>query len=585
MRDEDVDRGEQDRASKRRQNGFAPASWLATHNPFYFIGTFLFLFGIRRAYGEIDADSIDCVLVATTLTAFAASLGAFGVVLVRFGRVWDDARSIFLSILLVLLATSVVGDDLLMDGPAVGGPLVLACGVFAALLSEAIFRLAPIAMPAAFRVPYHLFLAFYFVTPFGLSRVIGFDGGDWTGGALLGLSVVTGFMTLTLAPAMRGGRRLVTSAAHPWRWPRFPMSIFVLLIGGSAVRIYVLTLIYDGDGPIWEVGPDARAAVLVPPTVWAPYFLIPTALAAAWLAVESGSANGKSGRSRLVLAVAAGLLCLTPRSMTGEVASGLHTSLTEAVGSPTWLTLLALVAFYGVAWVRGVPSAGGWLLAAGLAFLVIGPETVGIGSLRDPGPVSWAVAFAATAGLAAWRRRVSPWVAATAVGLGLLAETLDRSGLGSWKLPLLTHAAWAATLAIGWAFPTDLGRLLRACGAVAGPAFVFAVWREYDGGDAPWVTASYAVVVASAFGLIAWAGRDGLYLGMALLVCGLGVGDGAIRLYRLVERMLGTVATAALFWSFASIVLGGLISSAKANWFASRPTGSATRGNLERAAD
>ena len=68
--------------------------WLWTHNPFYVISSLLMLYGVRASYRGIEIGEIDCWLMMGVLAAYTLLLAIVGVLIIRWGKVWDDARSI-----------------------------------------------------------------------------------------------------------------------------------------------------------------------------------------------------------------------------------------------------------------------------------------------------------------------------------------------------------------------------------------------------------------------------------------------------------------------------------------------------------
>ena len=75
-----------------RPSGLA---WLYTNNPFYVISAVLMLYGVRTAYGRLEIGSIDCWIMLGVLAAYTILLAGITVAIVRWGKVWDDARSLF----------------------------------------------------------------------------------------------------------------------------------------------------------------------------------------------------------------------------------------------------------------------------------------------------------------------------------------------------------------------------------------------------------------------------------------------------------------------------------------------------------
>lgn len=94
------------------------AAWLYTHNPFYAISVVLMLFGVRAAFGTLEIGSINSWIMLGVLAAYTLALAGIAVAIVRWGNVWDDARSLFLLLLLLFLAVSISADELFVRSPS-----------------------------------------------------------------------------------------------------------------------------------------------------------------------------------------------------------------------------------------------------------------------------------------------------------------------------------------------------------------------------------------------------------------------------------------------------------------------------------
>src|SRR5206468_824540 len=149
----------------------------------------------------------------TVLLAVTACL------LVRFGNVWDDVRTVLLLVVLMFLATSVTFDEVLVLSPGKGFVCYLGGLLFAVAVSEGVLRGIRLALPAWFRVPYYLILALFFLYPLALSPLVEAPHNEALMWGLFGFSPVAGLVFLTLLPAIRRGREYVRSNGSPWRWP------------------------------------------------------------------------------------------------------------------------------------------------------------------------------------------------------------------------------------------------------------------------------------------------------------------------------------------------------------------------------
>ena len=128
--------------------------WLYTNNPFYAISAVLMLFGVRSAYGDLQIGEINCWLMMGTLAAYTSLLAGIGVLIVRWGKVWEDARSILVLLLLLFLAVSISADDLFVTmESATGGVMLLVCGyLFSACVTESVLWFARIRLGLGFLI-------------------------------------------------------------------------------------------------------------------------------------------------------------------------------------------------------------------------------------------------------------------------------------------------------------------------------------------------------------------------------------------------------------------------------------------------
>src|SRR5436309_1330372 len=88
-----------------------PLVWLLehlyNHNPFYVLSAALLLFGLdaifqdRYALAHPNAISFNSWLSLGVLAVYALVLAGTGILIVRLGQVWDDARTILLTLVLL----------------------------------------------------------------------------------------------------------------------------------------------------------------------------------------------------------------------------------------------------------------------------------------------------------------------------------------------------------------------------------------------------------------------------------------------------------------------------------------------------
>ena len=75
--------------------------YLYNHNPFYVISAVLMLYAVRSAYGTLEIGMINTWIMMGVLAGYTLLLTLIGVLIVRWGQVWEDARAINLLLLLL----------------------------------------------------------------------------------------------------------------------------------------------------------------------------------------------------------------------------------------------------------------------------------------------------------------------------------------------------------------------------------------------------------------------------------------------------------------------------------------------------
>jgi hypothetical protein len=138
--------------------------WICTNNPFYAISAALVLWGLWISFGT-QTDESDTWLLMGGLAGYTLLLAAAALVLVRYMKLWEDARTVLLLVVLMFLATSVTFDHVLVLQPERGTACYLIGLGIAIFVSELVLRGIRLQLPALYRVPYHLCLGLFFLYP------------------------------------------------------------------------------------------------------------------------------------------------------------------------------------------------------------------------------------------------------------------------------------------------------------------------------------------------------------------------------------------------------------------------------------
>ncbi|MFO7899793.1 MAG: hypothetical protein R6V58_12135, partial [Planctomycetota bacterium] len=293
---------------------------LYTHNPFYLISACLILLGLNATFGT-STDEASAWTLFEVLVGYTALTACTAILVVRLGKVWEDARSMLLVVALLFVAISMSFDEILITQPAAARWILLLGLAFAALVTEALLGALHIRLRLWFRLPYYALLALFFGAPLLLEQVFRRTPDLTTRWWLYGFAPAGGLIVLTLLPAARKGAAYVRENGTPWRWPWFPWTVFALLVGGIAVRSYSLTLTFA----------PARAM----DSMFGLYFLTPLIVAAAVVVLEIGLVAG-SRRTQIAALVMpfVGILLAHPVSGGNQAYAGFLEAHTYVLGSP-----------------------------------------------------------------------------------------------------------------------------------------------------------------------------------------------------------------------------------------------------------
>lgn len=535
---------------------------LYTHNPFYVISADLVFIGLRMSF-DPSAKAFDTWALIAGLVGFTLLLAVTACLLVRFGRVWDDMRSVLILVVMMFLAISATIDDVLILRPGVGLALAVGGLAFAVGLSEGLLRGMRLGLPALYRGPYYLILALFFLYPVALRPLLARPDDATSHWALFGFATAAGLAFLTLIPAIRRREGYVRGNGSPWRWPLYPWTLFFFLGLGVCARSYYLCIsLHNVDGYR---------------SIFGPYFLVPFGFAIALLLLEAGLASGRVGVTRFALLLPCGLVAL---AMAGHRPDPVYERFLDlfqqGLGvAPPAATLWLSLAFYGCAAARAVPLARGLALATLLALAVVGPATLDPTTLDAPH--AWPlVPVALVQGWLAFRRR-EPWRAlvASACLVAACAILPGDSWTADQKVAAALHLAILAALTLGAVAQGWLGEQLRLAGALGLVLALVAVLTgdpHLRAGLPPAVLGGYPLLVAAvaaAYGLLVRGWAFAAIAGAILAGFPLVVGSRAYLALRQHVAGLDRIAV-----GLASFLVATLISLGKAGvprrWLAAR---------------
>ena len=452
--------------------------FLYTQNPFYLLGTLLILFGLQQSLGQ-EPQLASSGLLATLLAGYTLLLGVVAVVIVRWGRLWDDVRTILLIVALLFYMMSTSLDVLVLEQPESGTLFLLGGLLFCLAVSETLLSQLGLRLPRPYRAAFYLSLGILFLYPVGLAWMSYYRWyvlRSWTIG---GFALMAALPLLVLLPAARNGPAPPVPCTATWRTPWYPWSLFVFLTIGMGLRAWWLTISFDptkGAGNCFQ-----------------PYFLIPLVLVWAMLLLESGLAH------RAPLALAAGFILpwvavVLGYSGAGESAADLAflARLIDVVGTPPQIAIWSVLAFQVWAWLRTWNSPLQSWLEVGLTALallacVTGGQTLDWTSLASANPAGVAL-VAAGWFVNAWRLQCSyrALVASALAGCCFVVaggNELPDKVAAFWRL----HLPVMVLLALTVLFHDRLARSIRRYVVLALPsmalasALVYPLWF----GDVP----------------------------------------------------------------------------------------------------
>lgn len=431
---------------------------LYLHNPFYLVSAGLILYAFHIAFRPGDGELINPWALMAALSGYTLLLALTAYVIVRFGKVWDDARSLVLVLILMFLAVSVSFDEIVITSPTQGYGLLSFGLVFSIAISEGLLRGLSLRLPRLFRAPYYAILALFFIFPLLVSPEITELPPAITDLRILFFPVAAGATFLGLIPAIRHGASYARNSISPWRWPWYPWAAFGFLALGVCLRSYGLSLSFSP-----ELGMES---------IFGLYFLVPFLLALLVLALEIGLVEKIRPLRTAAACLAPGLLLLAIPADGGSVPyRDFLTTLVTTAGSPVYFTLIGLLVFYSYGWWRGMLSSEVGILSALLAACVIGRRTVDISTLTavEWWPLTVLAAMQLWLGLS--RRNSARCFAAALSAIAAAALAFRGTGFVANFGAIPLHLGLISVLVIGFWFSDRFAMILRRIGAIALPIF------------------------------------------------------------------------------------------------------------------
>lgn len=525
--------------------------FLYTQNPFYLISACLILYGVQTAFHPAAGELINPWYLMSTLCGYTLLLAVTAYLIIKFGKVWDDARSIVLILLLMILAVSVSFDEIVNLLPEAGRNLLLFGFVFSLAITEGLLRGLRIRFPLLLRLPFYLILALFFFYPLYVSPEVTDLSREATRWRIFLFPTIAGICFLTLLPAVRRGSQALRENGTPWQWPWFPWAAFGVLAFGVCLRAYVLSVSFETSRGYYSM--------------FGGYFLVPFVFAGLILLLEIGIKEqvpkllqGLSAAAPLVLLLA------FPIGVDRGLFEIFLADFVRVVGSPVFLTLCGLSLFYVYGWLRGLPKAEFGFVGAmcGLAF--VGPETVSFESLTEP--EVWPLAVVGCVELIHTLIRPNSlrcFIGTTGCVVALTI-LLQETVLLAYPMTTGYHLVLLSLLILGGLFKDEFAGDLRGIAALLIPInCLIALMPDTDFGLSGGLNLIYPAGMVVLMICYGWLLKDKrfLYTGLIMLTGGSLVSgwEG----YFALQRQLGPKAPAPLLWGVVCFVVAALISAMK----------------------
>ncbi|GAA5504855.1 hypothetical protein [Novipirellula caenicola] len=420
--------------------------FLYTQNPFYLISCFLILYGLQTATvsaGDLYQRSLS---LSGGIAAYTVLMAVTCVAVIRICKVWQDARSIFLVVIISLVALSTSLDELAIIQWNTATQILSIGFLFAVLISESVTHATKIRFPFWYRSSYYTMLLIFFAAPIGLGYAVVHrhdELANW-GAPLYSVLVAAGL--LMLAPTMPKGRRRVRHNGTPWQWPYYPLSAFVILMVLAAIRTHAIWMSFGFRGT---------------PVRFEPFLLLPIAFAILVLLAEI-DAKRLFPRFAWGTMAAAPLMLLCGMSHNGMTYLPIQSDLRLAFGSASTVAMLMLVLFYLYLAVRRVAYVEYGVVGSIIAMGIFAdlPQTAQAHGVQNWMFLALASLISAVVCLRIWRSDIGWFAVAviSSVAIVMAGNTYDETVSG---ILFACVFAVASMMTIGAVYQSEFARLVR----------------------------------------------------------------------------------------------------------------------------
>lgn len=447
-------------SSSARPNGNVLFRFLYNHNPFYLISGGLILFGLS-CYAQSQTNSFSngelseetAITMAGMLAGYVVLMAITVILVVRVAKVWEDARTIFLVLVLSMLRLSVFFDQLCSSNWWLAATLLLAGFLFSIAVSELTLALTQLRLRTCFRLPIYLIFAFFFATPILLSVDVNATEFNELFRLML-FPTGMGILFLTFMPAIRKGRAACAHNGSPWHWPLYPWSLVVTLVVAVLFRASTLAISF---------GPTAETGLILNPI-----FLLPFFFCLALLLVETSLVENLPGLRKLVFIMLWGTLFIAPSAIDTPWQTDAIQTLQRSFGNLTALIGWSLACLFLCFNFRGIRSAR---LMASLCIAFVSFQTTEFpligSSLFSIGAIASIPMLIEFANAIVDRKKSLNWISVGAFAAFWSFAISDHLWGTTEAAYIATIVFGVACMIIGMIFEDDLSRFFRAVAAIS----------------------------------------------------------------------------------------------------------------------
>ena len=520
---------------------------LYTHNPFYLISACLFVYGLKLMFrvGDssmlFDQGSVGYMQpwnLMASLAAVTILMAVTAVLIVRLGKVWEDARSLVLIVLLMFLAIAVSFDELInvashAENRLTRVGLLFGCGVlFSLATAEGLIRGLKLSIPWMYRLPLYAFIVLFFIWPSLLLPELITLSTIQLRFLIVAFPLAAAVATLSLIPAVRKGTSIIADNGTPWKWPWLPWTPFVFLWAAVCFRSYSLTISFDTplqSGHFWD-------------SAFGVYQLVPLFAAIAVVILEIAVVQ-KNVRLQNSVLLFSPLLLIPACPWVAPwhrlpTYSSFAIYVTDSIGSPVFLTLMLLLAMAAWAIWRGVKNGQVLLNALLLLAIFVGPTAFrsSTSPVLQNTQAWWPLAvFSLIQCVAGWRTS-NPWrmFAGLSAAAFLPLILLKNSGsalneFGEWRMFITLHLLLIPPMIAYWRSKDDEGETLPVLNALQwSVTMLIGIVSLLNRQMPPTIVIGYAALVTALMPLIGKLMKEQLFLVLAAIHCGIAFAIGCV---------------------------------------------------------